>query len=89
MSRLIPCHDMSRDQVIQCCYDARAIVTLCEVVAREGSGELGGTLSTDIAIALKLAGELIAVLHTVVEIHEGVAALTDHAERPAVSVVQT
>lgn len=89
MSRLIPCHDMSRDQVMQCCYDARAIVALCEIVAREGSGELGGALSTDIAIALKLAGELIAVLHAVVEIHEGAAASTAHAERAAVSVVQT
>lgn len=71
MSRFIPCRDMSADQIIQCGYDAMAIVALCEVVAREGSGELGGTLSGDIASALKLAGELIAVVHDTVEIHEG------------------
>jgi hypothetical protein len=71
MSRFVHHRDMTANEIIQCGYDAMAIVALCEVAAREGSGGLGGTLAGDIAIALKLAGELIAVLHDTVEIHEG------------------
>ena len=69
MSRFIPCRDMSADQIIQCGYDAMVIVALCAVVAREG--DHSAPICGDIAIALDLAGELIAKLHDTVEIHEG------------------
>lgn len=69
MSRFVPCRDMSADQIVQCGYDAMAIVALCSIAAREGT--LSATVTGDIAIALDLAGELIAKLHDTVEIHEG------------------
>jgi hypothetical protein len=73
MSRLIPCRDMSADQVIQCSYDAMAIIALCENTAwdlseRGENAQLAGNIST----ALKLAGELLDAVHDTLEIHEGV-----------------
>lgn len=70
MSRFIPCRDMSADQVIQCSYDAMAIVTLCETIAHDRAGELSATLAGDIATALGIAGELIVVMHDTLEINE-------------------
>ena len=83
--RFIHYRAMSTDQIVQCGYDAMAIVALCAVAARNLS-EVGpnNTLAGDIAIALDLSGELIARLHDTVEMHEGVLgdALSEHREKP-------
>lgn len=73
MSRFIPCRDMSADQIIQCSYDAMAIIALCENTAcdlseRGENAQLAGSIST----ALKLVAELLAPVHDTLEIHEGI-----------------
>lgn len=66
--RLIEHREMSADQLIQCGYDAMAIVSLCANVSRNLSDlDPGGTLAGNVAIALDLAGELIAKLHDAAE----------------------
>lgn len=86
--RFIHYRAMSTDQIVQCGYDAMAIVALCAVAARNLS-EVGpnGTLAGDIAIALDLSGEFIARLHDTVEMHEGVlsAALDGDGEKSTAS----
>lgn len=82
MSWLIPNGEMSADQIIQCGYDAMAIVSLCAHVARNFVSEApGGATTGDIAIALELAEDLIAVMHESLEIHEGVIAEGRRARR--------
>ncbi len=72
MSRLLPHRAMTADDVIQCSYDALAIIDLCENAAwdlseRGENARLAGSIST----ALKLATELLSTVHDTLEIHEG------------------
>ncbi|MBN9255827.1 MULTISPECIES: hypothetical protein [unclassified Mesorhizobium] len=72
MSRFIPFRDMSAAQVVQCGYDAMAIISLCSRVAGDlSSHDNAKKLGGDIAIALDLAGELLGIVHDTVEMHEG------------------
>ena len=69
--RLIKHREMSADQLIQCGYDAMAIVSLCAAVSREvADHEHDRALAGNVATALDLARELIGVLHDTIEIRE-------------------
>lgn len=71
LSRFLPQQTMSTDQIIECGYDAMAIIGLCAFAAREGSaGRLDTALAGDIACALDLAREMVAAMHDTVEMHE-------------------
>lgn len=76
MSRLVGYRDMTADEVIQCGYDAMALVRLCaiaaEAIIHEGAAKDRNVLAGSIESALLLANELIAVLHDTVEMHEQV-----------------
>ncbi|WP_186397676.1 hypothetical protein [Stappia sp. TSB10GB4] len=84
--RLIEHREMSADQLIQCGYDAMAIVSLCATVSRNLSDlDPGGALAGNVAIALDLAGELIAKLHDAVETHEELLDKAGERGRPQVA----
>lgn len=68
MTRLAHYRAMTTDEIVQCGYDAMAIVSLCENAAQDLAvrGE-NGNLAGDIGIALKLALKLISALHDTIE----------------------
>ncbi len=68
----IPHRDMSADQVIQCSYAAMAIINLCDAAAFDLSenGE-NAQLAGSVSRGLKLAAELLGVIHETLESHEG------------------
>jgi hypothetical protein len=83
MSRIVPHGDMSASEIVQCSYDAMAIVALCENTAWD-IAERGpnGTLVGNMNIALKLALELMGAVHDALENHEGLSE-EDRHERAA------
>lgn len=73
MSRLIPHGDMSADQIIQCSYDATAVLRLCEGAAwAMEHGEDRPSLTDAIGAGLRVAQELLFVVTCALESHEGV-----------------
>lgn len=77
MSRFVPHGDMSADEIVQCSYDAMAIVALCEITTWDISEREPntGTLAGNVSTALKLALELMGAVHDTLEVYERV----DHA----------
>ena len=73
MSRLIPHTDMTAKQLLDCSYQAQAIIALCESAAWaiQNGGEVSD-LSDAIGSGLRLATELLAPVHDALEHHEGV-----------------
>jgi hypothetical protein len=72
MSRLIPHTDMSTDELMQCSYQARAIVALCESAAWAiDNGGAADVLSDAIGAGLRLTLELLEPVHDALESHEG------------------
>lgn len=72
MSRFIPHSEMSADQLIQCSYQAQAIMSLCIRVADDLSPAKQETAAgSHIADALTAALELVGVVHDALESHEG------------------
>lgn len=72
MSRFIHSRDMSSTDLLKCSDDALAIISLCENTAwdlaeRGENAQLAGNISD----ALKLATELLGVVHDALETHEG------------------
>jgi hypothetical protein len=65
---------MTADQIIQCSYEAMAIIALCENTAWDLSerGE-NAELAEGISKALKLAMELLGPVHDALEVHEGLS----------------
>ncbi|MER2536843.1 MAG: hypothetical protein ABTQ31_16950 [Rhizobiaceae bacterium] len=74
MSRLIHHGDMSAAEIVQCSYDALAIVGLCQRVASDFSATDGDAHLAigDIAICLTLADKLMVAVHDALESHEGI-----------------
>ena len=71
MSRFIPHTDMSADELIQCSYQARAIISLCESAAwSTQNGGAADVLADSIGSALRLTLELLEPVHDALEIHE-------------------
>lgn len=69
--RFIHHREMSAEQIIQCGYDAMAIVSLCAAVSRDvAHHDQDRALAGNVATALDLAGELIGMLHDTIEVHE-------------------
>ena len=72
MSRFVPQADMSADEIIDCSYQALAICRLCETAAWSiQNGETPIELSDAIVTGMRLARDLIAVMHDALESHEG------------------
>jgi hypothetical protein len=73
MSRFIPQTDMIADEIIQCSYQARALVNLCESAAWniQNGGGRPEDLSDSIGSALRLVMELLEPVHDALETHEG------------------
>ena len=73
MSRFIPHSDMSADELMDCCVQAQAIISLCRFAgdnmpANDGAMRIG----CDIDNALAVAHDLVGVMHRAHESHEGV-----------------
>jgi hypothetical protein len=72
MSRFVPQGDMSAEDIMDCSYQALAICRLCEAAAWSiQNGEDATDLSDAIASGMRLARDLIAVMHDALETHEG------------------
>lgn len=72
MNRLIPQSEMSAEQLMQSSYQAMAIISLCSRVADDLSFDRPeAKVGAEIALALGLARELVAVMHDALETHEG------------------
>jgi hypothetical protein len=72
MSRFIPQTDMSADQLMDCSYQAQALIHLCQFVAeRISSGDEASRLGGEIEQALALVGEFAGIMHDALERHEG------------------
>lgn len=73
MSRFIPHTDMSADEIMQCSYQARALVRLCESAAWniQNGGGRPEILSDSIGAGLRLVMELLEPVHDALESHEG------------------
>lgn len=72
MTRFIPHDDMTADQIMQCSYEAAAIIRLCESAAWAiQNGGNSTDLSDAIGAGLRTAQELIGVMHEALESHEG------------------
>ncbi len=72
MTRFILHGDMTADQVMQCSYEASAILRLCEAAAWAiQNGETPADLASAIASGMRIARDLIGVVHDALEIHEG------------------
>ena len=73
MSRFIPHSDMTADELLQCSYQAVAILRLCECAS--WAMQNGGNV-TDLADSsgsgLRLAIDLLGPVHDALEQHEGV-----------------
>ncbi|GAA4121609.1 hypothetical protein ACFFTN_21095 [Aminobacter aganoensis] len=72
MNRFVPQEDMTADQVMQCSYEAAAIIRLCENAAWaiQTGGDAAG-LSDAIGAGLRTAHELVGVMHDALSRHEG------------------
>lgn len=72
MSRFLPHSDMSADQLMQCSYEASAIIRLCESAAWTiQNGGDSTELSDAIGAGLRAAQELIGVMHDALARSEG------------------
>ncbi len=72
MSRFIPHTDMSADELTQCSYQTRAILSLCESAAWAiQNGGAVDLLADSIGSGLRLAIELLEPVHDALERHEG------------------
>lgn len=71
MSRFIPHTEMSADELIQCSYQARAIISLCESAAWAiQNGGAVDLLADSIGSALRLTLDLLEPVHDALERHE-------------------
>jgi hypothetical protein len=72
MSRFVPQGDMTAEDVIDCSYQALAICRLCEAAAWSiQNGETPVDLADAIGSGMRLARDLIGVMHDALETHEG------------------
>lgn len=72
MSRIVPHGDMTAAEIIQCSYDAMALIRLCENTAWDLTNRGHNAEHTNaISDALKLALELMGPVHDALEAHEG------------------
>lgn len=72
MSRFIPHADMTADEIIACSYEALSLCRLCEAAAWSiQNGETPIDLADAIGSGMRLARDLIGVMHDALESHEG------------------
>lgn len=77
MTRLIPHTDMTADEIVRCCIQARAIACLCERAAwsdlQNGSDGKIPQVAEDIQFALQLVADLLVPVQEALESHEGLS----------------
>lgn len=74
MSRFVPQSDMSADEIIRCSYEAAALMRLCETAAWAiQNGESPEDHAGAIGAGLRLARDLVDVMHDALERHEGLS----------------
>ena len=74
MSRFINHSEMTRNEILDCSYQAMAMVKLARLVTEDLSGTApSAAIGGDVAIVLELAAEMMAVVHDAIEAHEGAA----------------
>lgn len=72
MSRFVSQEEMTPDQVMQCSYEAAAIIRLCENAAWAiQNGGDAAALSDAIGAGLRTAQELVGVMHDTLARQEG------------------
>jgi hypothetical protein len=75
VSRFIPQGDMSADELIKSCIQARAIIAICERSAlndlENGDGTSNVQAAEDIQFALQLARDLLEPVQDALVSHEG------------------
>lgn len=75
MSRFIPQSDMSADEIVKSCIQARAIIAICERSAlndlENGDGTSNVQAAEDIQFALQLARDLLGPVRDALVSHEG------------------
>jgi hypothetical protein len=75
MSRFVPQGDMSADELIKSCIQARAIIAICERSAlsdlENGDGTSNVQAAEDIQFALQLARDLLGPVQDALISHEG------------------
>lgn len=73
MSRFVPQGDMSADEIVKCCIQARAVIALCEAAAwsiQNSSETEIPQLAENVQFALQLAGDLLWPVQEALESHE-------------------
>lgn len=75
MSRWIEQAEMTAEEIVKCCIQARAVVKLCERAAwndlQNGSAAKIPEVAEDIQFALELAADLLVPVQDALESHEG------------------
>jgi hypothetical protein len=72
MSRFVPQRDMSADEIIRSSTEASAILRLCEAAAWSiQNGEPPTDLSDAIVAGMRIARDLMEVMHDALVSHEG------------------
>lgn len=78
MSRWIDQAEMTADEIMKCCIQARAVIALCERSAwsnlQNGDKIPDPQVPEDIQFALQLAHDLLGPVQDALETHEGVEA---------------
>jgi len=73
MTRLVDHRDMTRQEILECSYEALAIVSTCAMALDGINEENVDKTAGDIALALRSALELLGPVHDALESHEGMA----------------
>lgn len=73
MSRFVPRSEMTPDEIVQCSYQARALLHLCDSAAWAIDNHSGpvDVLADSIGSAVRLALELLEPVHDALELQEG------------------
>jgi hypothetical protein len=75
-SRFVPQAEMNAEQLMQCSYQAQALLDLCDHAAwsiqNTDSIEKVAKLADSLGSALRLVRELLGPVHDALETHEGV-----------------
>lgn len=74
MSRFIPHSEMTAAELINCSYEAMAIIAVCRAAADGIGSNLGEAtnIASSIDTALGIVTELLGPVHDALELHEGV-----------------
>lgn len=73
MTRLIPHGDMTANEILDCSYEAQAIIETCALGLENLDEGNASRMAGNLALALKSALTLLEPVHDALESHEGMA----------------